>query len=120
DASQPEERRGAVVKRDPASCPLRVVDPAAVLDEGPVVLAKGGQRVAEIDRDLGCGGTSRLKVAIARDRTGRVAREDLVRRVHLVRDRICRSAGDDEEEQPTHRSEDAPARCGAPTWNART
>ena len=84
------------------------------------MLAKGGQRVSEIDRDLGCRWTSRLKVAIARDRTDGIAREKLVRRVDLVGDRICRSAGDDEEEQPAHRSEDAPARCRAPAWNART
>src|SRR5205823_14710356 len=44
---------------DRASRPLRVVDPAAVLDERSVVLAEGGQRVAEIDRDLGCRRTSR-------------------------------------------------------------
>ena len=84
------------------------------------MLAERRDRVTEIDRDLGCGRTSCLKIAIPRDRACRVAQEELVRRVDLVCDRIGRTARHDEKEQRAHRSENAAAWCRASSWNART
>ena len=52
------------------------------------MLPRRGEGVAEIDRDLRRGRTLRLKVAVPGDGAGGIVREDLVRRIQLVRDRI--------------------------------
>src|SRR5207253_2647793 len=72
DASQPEERRGPVIKSDRPSLPFRGLDPAAEFDESSVMLPDRRQSVAEVDRDLRGGRTPHLQIAISRSRAGGV------------------------------------------------
>src|SRR5437867_6625811 len=83
------------------------------------MLAKGGERIAEVDRNLGCGWTSRLEIAVPDDRDGRVAEKDQVHRVELVRDRVSWPAPHDEEEHCTDCGEHAASRRGTSAGNAR-